>query len=72
MNIASIINIFKHACLTHVKTPPLGRWNINNYKETMLKMKYATEDNCGISWYDNKNIIQQNKVLYDDNIYIYI
>lgn len=29
--------------------PNLGRWTIHNYKETTLKIKYANEENCGIS-----------------------
>ena len=48
-----IINIYKR--VSHVKTP-LGRWNNHNYNETLLKIKYATEDNCGISCHDNKKI----------------
>jgi hypothetical protein len=62
----SIISVFKG---THVKTP-LGRWNIHNYRETMLKLKYATEDNCGIS-YKNITQIHQKKEL-DDKEYIYM
>ena len=55
----SIINVFKRLYFQNVKTP-LGRWNINNYKETTLKIDYANEDNCGIS--SNKNIIQNIKI----------
>ena len=72
MNFRSIIGIFKGKSLSHVKTP-LGRWNIHNHRETMLKIKYANEDNCGISGNNSKNTtkIQKNNVL-DDNQYINI
>lgn len=77
MNARSIIDLFKYACLEHVKTP-LGRWNIHNYKQTALKIKYANEDNCGISCNYHKNITQlqqnndynQNQDL--DYLYIYM
>ena len=73
MNFRSIIGIFKGNSLSHVKTP-LGRWNIHNHRETMLKIKYATEDNCGISYHNCQNItqIQENNDLDDDNKYIYM
>ena len=48
MNAKRIIELFKRVSLKHVKTP-LGRWNIHNYKETTLKIKYANEYNCGVS-----------------------
>ena len=72
MNFKSIIEIFKLSSL-HVKTP-LGRWNIHNHKETMLKIKYATEDNCGIFYQNYKNItqIQQNDDPDDHNKFIYM
>jgi hypothetical protein len=28
---------------------PLGRWTVHNPQETSLKIKYANEDNCGVS-----------------------
>ena len=73
MNFKSIIGIFKGSSLPRAKLP-LGRWNIHNYRETMLKIKYATEDNCGISYHNYKNItqIQQNIELDDNNKYIYM
>jgi hypothetical protein len=40
-----IINALKKK-FSHA-TPPLGRWNNHNYKQTSLKIKYANEDNCG-------------------------
>jgi len=63
-----IIYIFKDAFLPHNKPTHLGRWNINNDVETILKIKYANEDNCGISGNNSK---KQNNVL-DDNQYIYM
>ncbi len=75
MNTPRITDIFKRVFLPHVKTP-LGRWNnIHNHTETSLKMKYATEDNCGIHCYTNnddnhKNKIQKNE--NDDKEYIYM
>ncbi len=70
MNVTRILDIFKRKSLPHIKMP-LGRWNINN-KETTLKIKYANEDNCGISGNNYKNIIQiQKNYVIDDNEYIY-
>ncbi len=66
MNSTRILNMFKH-----VKVP-LGRWNIHNHKETTLKIKYANEDNCGISGTNYKNMVQiQEKNKFDDHQYIY-
>jgi hypothetical protein len=72
MNFKSICEIFKRGSLSSNKTK-LGRWNIHNYSETSLKIKYATEDNCGISSHNYKNTIpmQQNNYL-DDKKYIYM
>ncbi len=79
MNFRSIREIFKRVSLSDVKMP-LGRWNIHNYKETSLKIKYATEDNCGISCHNYKNGMQlmqpmqpmrQNE-LEDETLYIYM
>jgi 2-hydroxy-3-keto-5-methylthiopentenyl-1-phosphate phosphatase len=52
---------------------PLGRWNIHNYKQTSLKIKYANEDNCGICRdytikEDKEN--KENKENYE--LYIYM
>lgn len=65
MNFKSIIEIFKSSAPLY-KTP-LGRWNIHNYRETTLKIKYATEDNCGVSGQE-KNRLSDN----DDTKYIYM
>jgi hypothetical protein len=72
MNATRILDIFRRTSLSHIKAP-LGRWNIHNHKETTLKIKYANEDNCGISGNNYKNIIeiQKNNEL-DDNQYIYV
>lgn len=47
----------------------LGRWNIHNYRETMIKVKYATEDNCGISYIKKTPEPNDNN---DNNEYIYM
>ena len=57
MNVARIFNIFRRTTSSHIKAP-LGRWNIHNHKETTLKIKYANEDNCGVSGNNYKNITQ--------------
>ena len=64
MNARRIIDIFKNTCFSQVKTP-LGRWNIHNYEQTSLKIKYANEDNCGTCGEYNKNITQ----IQDNNKY---
>jgi hypothetical protein len=71
MNVRRILDIFKHLSLTQNKPPSLGRWNIHNHRETMLKIKYANEDNCGISGNNYKNTKKINNML-DDNQYIYM
>lgn len=62
-----IIQIFKRLSLPHVHTP-LGRWNIQNYRETALKVKYANEDNCGVS----SAQIQPNNESDKDDEYLYM
>ena len=73
MNSISILNRFKYIFLPHIEAP-LGRWKIHNYKETTLKIKYANEDNCGISYHNHKNIkqIPKNKDLVDSEKYVYM
>ena len=72
MNVARILDIFRRTTSSQIKAP-LGRWNLHNHKETTLKIKYANEDNCGISGNNSKNTtkIQKNNVI-DDNEYIYM
>jgi len=69
MNARRILYIFKHVFLTQNKSLTLGRWNIHNHRQTMLKIKYANEDNCGISGNNSKNT---KKNVLDDNHYIYM
>ena len=71
MNATRILDIFKRTFLTNIK-PPLGRWKIHNHKQTILKIKYANEDNCGISGinYINTPQKQRNNQLDDDDEYI--
>jgi hypothetical protein len=78
MNIMNFIYTLKRLSLPPVKTP-LGRWNINNYRETILKIKYANEDNCFTSYSNHRNIniqsierIQNNNINNDDDEYIYM
>ncbi len=74
MNFKNITGILKRTSLSYVKTP-LGRWNIHNYDETILKIKYANEDNCGISYKNYKNITQiqeRNELDDDDDKYIFM
>lgn len=67
------LRLFTKSLSSSSKTP-LGRWNINNYRETSLKIKYANEDNCGVCCNNNNkesvNIIEKKDEL-DDNEYIY-
>jgi hypothetical protein len=72
MNATRILDIFKRASLAHVKAP-LGRWKIHNHTETTLKIKYANEDNCGISGmnYTNTPPQKQRNNKLDDEQYIY-
>jgi hypothetical protein len=72
MNAKRIIDLFRRASLDHVK-PPLGRWNIHNYSQTSLKIKYANEDNCGISSYYNKKQPEDtNQDTDTDYLYVYM
>lgn len=54
MNAKHFIDVLKLVYRAEVK-PVLGRWHIHNNIQTKLKIKYANEDNCGISSYYNKN-----------------
>lgn len=67
MNFRSLIRNFKGFTLSQVKTP-LGRWDIHNHNQTMLKNTYANEDNCGVSYNNYKHTIQiqENNKLNDD------
>lgn len=72
MKFRSVIEIFKSIYFPRRKMQ-LGRWNIHSDKETMLKIQYATEDNCGISCINYKNMVQiQKKNKLDNNKYIYM
>ena len=72
MNPTRILEIFKRVYLTQINVP-LGRWKIHNHRQTILKIKYANEDNCGISGINYTNTTQKQKdnELYD-NEYIYL
>jgi len=66
MNTTRILDIFNIVFLKHNKPSHLGRWNITDYQETILKIKYANEDNCGISGNKSKNNVS------NDSQYIYM
>ena len=73
MNARRILDIFNCTFLINIK-PPLGRWKIHNHKQTILKIKYANEDNCGISGMNYINILQKqrNNQLDDDEYIMYV
>jgi hypothetical protein len=58
MSMRHIIHVLRSAYRGPTKTP-LGRWNIDNHKQTKLKIQYANEDNCGTCQYDNGGVNQQ-------------
>ncbi len=62
-----IIDIIKKIYYFPSVKTPLGRWNIHNYKQTALKIKYANEDNCGTC---GDYTITENQEL--DKLYIYM
>jgi hypothetical protein len=73
MTTGRILHAFKDVFLTQNKHPTLGRWNIHNHRQTILKITYANADNCGISGNVSKNAtkIEKNDGL-NDNRYIYM
>ena len=71
MMVRHLIHVLKTAIRDPVRTP-LGRWNVENYKQTTLKIQYANEDNCGsCGEYNTKQIITQDDDDEDEK-YIYI
>ena len=77
MNARHIISLFTNAFRAPVQHP-LGRWNIHSHKQTMLKIQYANEDNCGTCGeYDyNSNQIEtkpeRNQEFDEDEQYVYM
>lgn len=71
MFIKTITRVFKGESLSKVKTA-LGRWNINNHRESMIKNKYATEDNCYISCNNYQFKIKNNRNIVDERNYIFM
>jgi hypothetical protein len=67
MNALRIINALKKK-FSHV-TPPLGRWNTHNHKQTALKIKYANEDNCGTCGEYTSQEIQDDP---SEKLYVYM
>lgn len=73
MPIGHIIYVLKTAIRGPIRTP-LGRWSVENHRQTTLKIQYANEDNCG-SCGDNNNNNQGNRVFdtaNDDEVYLYM
>ena len=66
MPVGHIIYVLKTAFRGPVRTP-LGRWSVDNHKQTILKIKYANEDHCG-SCGDNKD----DSFVENDDIYVYM
>jgi hypothetical protein len=66
MNISYITRLFKKE--SFAKTA-LGRWNIN-YKESMIKTKYATEDNCYLTFNHTENKIKCQTNTEDNYIFM--
>jgi hypothetical protein len=50
---------------------PLGRWNILNHDKSMLKVKYATEDNCFMSSH-NRGSNVEDLAIGEEKKYIHI
>jgi len=71
MRAPRMFDLFKRASSTHQKLL-LGRWNIHTHGETSLKIKYANEDNCGISGNNCTEVTQKSKQSdFDNNQYLY-
>jgi hypothetical protein len=63
MSTRRILDLFK--CANIPIQQHLGRWTKHNYKQTTLKIKYANEDNCGVSGnFKNQSITQVNDIDY--------
>ena len=72
MPIRHIAHVLKTAFHGPVRTP-LGRWNVDNYIQTTLKIQYANEDNCGTCGdYNNTKQIPANDNDEDDELYVYM
>ena len=63
----TFINIFRGAYLPKTL---LGRWNIHNHRETMIKVRYANEDNCGVSYIKKTPEPDDNNDNNDEYIYM--
>lgn len=56
--------------LSNLKVP-LGRWNILNHDKSMLKVKYATEDNCFMSSH-NRGSNVEDLAIKEEKKYIHM
>lgn len=71
MSIKGITRMFKGESLTQLK-PILGRWNTNNLRESMIKNKHATEDNCFMSCNNYQDTIKIHCNTQEDHKYIFM
>jgi hypothetical protein len=67
MKVKHLLHVLKSAIHGRVRTP-LGRWNVDNYKQTTLKIQYANEDNCGACGEYNDNNTKQMPANYESNL----
>ena len=49
---------------------PLGRWNILNHDKSMLKVKYATEDNCFTSFHNRGSNVEDLSIKEEKNTFV--
>jgi len=71
MSVRNSVSILKKIFHPDV-TPLLGRWNRNNYKETVLKIKYANEDHCGVCSSSEHTMEATTNNSHDETDYIYL
>jgi len=69
MNPKHIIDVLRIAFHRQAKTP-LGRWNIHSDAQTKLKIKYANEDNCGVSSSNYSGEIKESQE--SEELYMYM
>ena len=55
------VGVFKRILKT--ADAPLGRWNNHNCTQMALKIKYANEDNCGMSG-NQRQKIHEDQLMY--------
>ena len=72
MPVRHIIHLLQTAIRGPIRTP-LGRWNVDNYRQTTLKIQYANEDNCGTCGGYNIHNTKQTQIIanYESHIGLY-